>query len=169
MGRVAQWLAFGVAGVVLVATPAFAGWSGRSINDGHGHSYFLMHASSGDARAEIFCGPSGTVNFSLIWPDRRHRDAADKGAPVDMTITTDDGQGFAAPSYYWASGKGRLILDYGNPAQVRAIAEALKAPDAGLTVSVDDSANAISKSVHFDAEGAADAATAFLAWCPVAK
>ncbi len=168
MGRVAQWLAFGIAGVVL-ATPAFAGWTGKPINDGHGHRYFLMSAETAKTRAEIFCGPSGTVNFSLIWPDRSHRDAADKGEPVDMRLSTDAGTDFAAESYYWASGMGRLVLDYGNPMQVRSIVEALKQPDAGLTVSVDDKANGIEKTAYFDSEGAADAATAFLAWCPVAN
>lgn len=168
MGRVVQWLAFGIAGVVL-ASPAFADWAGRSTSDGHGHSFFLMHARSDTTRAEIFCGPSGTVNFSLIWPDRSHPDAADKGEPVDMSIRTDGGQDFAAPSYYWASGKGQLILDFGNPGEVRAIVEALKSPDAGLTVTVDDKANDISKTAHFAPEGAADAAYAFLAWCPAAR
>ncbi len=155
MARLAHWLAFGIAGVVL-ATPAFAAWTGKSVNDGHG-SYFLMQSKTDDGSAELFCGAEGTVNFSLIWPDRDHGDAADKGDPVDMTLTTAAGASFEAESYYWASGKGRLILDYGNPSEVRAIAEAMKAPDASLTVSVNDAANGIEKTVSFDAEGAADA------------
>ncbi len=168
MARLAHWLAFGIAGVVL-ATPAFAAWTGKPVNDGHGRTYFLMQAKAGDGTAELFCGAGGTVNFSLIWPDRNHGDAADNGAPVDMMLMIGAGTRFEAESYYWASGKGRLILDYGNPAEVRDIAEALKAPDASLTVSVSDSVNGIEKTVVFDAEGAAEAATYFLAWCPAAQ
>jgi len=168
MARLAHWLAFGIAGVVL-ATPASAAWTGKAVNNGFGRPYFLMQAKTGDSSAELFCAAAGTVNFSLIWPDRGHGDAADKGDPVDMTLTTAAGASFEAKSYYWASGKGRLILDYGNPTEVRAIAEALKKPDASLTVSVNDAANGIEKTVSFDAEGAADAATDFLAWCPVAQ
>lgn len=167
MGRVAHWLAFGVAGVVL-ATPAFAAWTGKPVNDGRGRTYFIMQAKADGGSTELFCSADGTVNLSVIWPDTSHPDAADKGEPVDMTLTTSTGASFEAKSYYWASGKGRLILDYGNPADVRAIAEALKAPETGLTVSVSDMGNGIEKTLVFQAEGAADAATNFLAWCPAA-
>lgn len=164
MRRVTLWLAFGIAGAILTA-PAYAGWTGKLVNDGHGHSYFLMSATADKTQAEIFCSPEGIVNFSLIWPDQKHRDAADKGEPALMRIGVDDDKSFEAMSYYWASGKGRLILDYGNPPQVRDIVEALGAA-ASMTVFVDDSANAIQMTVEFDGEGAADAATAFRDYCP---
>jgi hypothetical protein len=165
MRRVMLRLAFGVA-VAVLATPAYAEWTGKQINDGVGHSYFLLSAKTDNARAEIFCGSEGVVNFSLIWPDWKHRNAADKGEPVNMRIRTDAGASFEAKSYYWASGKGRLILDYGNPMQVRAIVDALGAATSDITVSVDDAANGIQKTEQFDTEGAADATAAFHDWCP---
>jgi hypothetical protein len=165
MRRVTLWLAFGVAAAILAA-PAHAGWTAKPVNDGHGHSYFLMSASAGNARAEIFCSPDGVVNFSLIWPDQKHGDAADKGEPALMRIEAGDGSSFEAMSYYWASGKGRLILDFGNPPQVREIVEALGAA-VNVSVSVEDSANGVELIEVFDIEGAAEAAAAFKDYCQV--
>jgi hypothetical protein len=167
MRRVTLWLAFGIAASILAA-PVYAGWTGKPVNDGHGHSYFLMSASTGNARAEIFCSPEGTVNFSLIWPDVKHADAAEKGEPALMRIKAGDGQSYEAMSYYWASGGGQMILDFGDPSQIREIVAALGAA-ANVTVSVEDSANGVEKTEIFDIDGLSNASAAFRDYCPSGK
>ncbi|MBU1176027.1 MAG: hypothetical protein KKH72_11550 [Alphaproteobacteria bacterium] len=164
--RVAFWLAFSV--VTAVTTmPAFAAWTARPIDDGHGHAYFLASSTAADkTRAELFCNAEGVVNFALIWPDRQHPDAADRDEPATMSIVTDAGDAFEAKSYYWASGKGVLILDFGYPPQIRDLAAALGAARAEITVTVTDAARGIDRIAVFDAEGVAGASAAFLDWCP---
>jgi hypothetical protein len=168
MNRVVHWFAFGIVGAVL-ALPAHAGWTAGPLVDGQGRTYFIAGNSVNRNHVELFCAQDGTVNLSLTWPDWQHRNAADNDEPAKMSVETDAGARFEAKSYYWASGKGLLILDFGDPGVVRDIAEALKIPDAGLTVTVEDAVNGIEKTVYFDAEGAAAAAIDFLAWCPVVK
>ena len=166
MVRLATWLAFLIAGMV-ATSPAFAAWTARQTDDGHGHFYFLASNVAADkTRAELFCSTDGVVNFSLIWPDRAHPDAADQDVPATMTVTTDQGGEFIAKSYYWASGKGVLILDFGYPPYIRDMAAALGAAESEIVVTVEDQANGIDKTARFDTEGAADAAAAFMDWCP---
>ena len=165
MDRIAFWLTVGIAGTLL-ATPALADWSAKPINDGFGHSYFLARNTVDEARAELFCNPDGVVNFSLSWPDREHVDAAEQDTPATMTVTTDAGGRFEAKSYYWASGKGELIIDFGYPPMVRGIAAALGAAQSEITVTIEDPARGIDKSVTYGTEGAAVASAAFLDWCP---
>ena len=165
MSRIALLLAFGIAGALLTG-PASADWTARPTSDGHGRTYFLATNTVDQTRAELFCSPDGIVNFSLIWPDLAHNDAAEKDTPATLTLTTDAGAHFEAKSYYWASGKGVLILDFGYPPMVRDLAAALGAAHSEITVTVDDPANSIQKQVVYDTVGAAEASAAFLDWCP---
>lgn len=165
MDRIALFLAFGTAGALLTG-PASADWTARPISDGHGRTYFLATNTVDQTRAELFCSPEGTVNFSLIWPDSAHSDAAEQDEPATMTITTDAGGHFEAKSYYWASGNGVLILDFGYPPMVRGLAAALGAARSDITVTIDDPANGIDKKLVYDTNGAAKASAAFLDWCP---
>ena len=167
MNRVAFWLAFGVLGAGMIG-PAQAAWTGKPVNDGHGRTYFLASSTVDDTRAEFFCSPEGVVNLSLIWPDRAHPAAADAGAPVDFTVSVDEAQ-FAATSWYWASGKGTLILDFGDPGLVRDIVKALGTATTGVTFTVNDPENGISKQLDYGVEGADAAAAGFVAWCPAAE
>ena len=165
MNRIALWLACGIAGALLTF-PASAAWTARPMSDGHGHSHFLATSTVDAVRAELFCSPEGVVNFALVWPDSAHADAADSDQPATLTITTDQGETFEAKSYYWASGKGVLILDFGYPPEVRDLARAIGDAQSAITVTVDDPTNDIAKQVVYDTEGAAEAMAAFLAWCP---
>ncbi len=167
MNHVVHWLAFGIAGAVL-ALPAQAGWTARPYVDGQGRAYFIAGNSADKNDIELFCSQDGTVNLSLTWPDRQHRYAADDGEPALMRIDIDNNDGFEANSYYWASGKGRLILDYGYPPEVRDIVKAIGRAQSKIAISVGDSYNDIHKTVNFDTEGALKAAVAFLQWCPAA-
>ncbi len=164
MNRAVHWLAFGVAWAILVL-PAQAGWTARPYYDGQGRDYFLASETDDSSRADLFCSADGIVNLSLTWPDRAHGDAADKGDPVTMLITVDETTRFKATSYYWASGKGRLILDFGNPLLVRDIVTAIGNAKSGITMSVDDPANGIEKTVAFGTDGAGEMARAYLDWC----
>ena len=165
MNRIALWLACGVAGALLTV-PATAAWTARPMSDGHGHTHFIATSTVDDVRVELFCSPDGIVNFSLVWPDTAHADAVDSDQPVAFAITTDQGEAFEAKSYYWASGKGVLILDFGYPPQVRDLARAIGAAKSGITVTVDDPVNDIFKWVVYDTEGAAAAVADFFDWCP---